>query len=59
MMESMLKQVADNVTGVIAPCGHYIPEEAPDFVVEHLLGFWNKGLSETSELFGRQVAQPW
>ncbi len=39
MMESMMKQVADNVTGLIAPCGHYIPEEAPDFVVEHLLEF--------------------
>jgi len=39
MMESMMRQVADNVTGVIAPCGHYIPEEAPDFVVGHLLEF--------------------
>lgn len=39
MMESMMNEVADDVTGVIAPCGHYIPEEAPDFVVERLVGF--------------------
>nr|WP_288452385.1 alpha/beta hydrolase [uncultured Pseudomonas sp.] len=43
MMESMACEVADNVTGAIAPCGHYIPEEAHDFVVEHLLGFLEWG----------------
>lgn len=41
MMESMMIEVADDVTGVIAPCGHYIPEEAPYFVVERLIAFLN------------------
>ncbi|MFJ1298687.1 alpha/beta fold hydrolase [Pseudomonadota bacterium AL_CKDN230030165-1A_HGKHYDSX7] len=39
MMETMLRRVADNVTGVIAPCGHYVPEEAPEFLVAQLRAF--------------------
>ena len=37
MMEQMMRSVATDVTGVIVPdCGHYVPEEAPDFLSERL-----------------------
>jgi pimeloyl-ACP methyl ester carboxylesterase len=36
----MMRMVADDVNALVVPhCGHYIPEEAPDFLVEHLLAF--------------------
>ena len=41
MMEPMLCSVADNVTGlVVANCGHYVPEEAPDELASALLDFF-------------------
>lgn len=34
------KQFADDVTGAPVPdCGHFLPEEAPDYVVDSLLAF--------------------
>lgn len=39
LMGRMLGAVADDVTNVVAPCGHYVPEEAPDFLIERLSGF--------------------
>lgn len=39
MMGRMMAEVANDVTGVVAPCGHYVPEEAPDFLVRHLRDF--------------------
>jgi haloacetate dehalogenase len=33
------------VTGRTTPCGHYIPEEAPDLLVEQMLGFFGAALS--------------
>ncbi len=39
MMGQMMSQVADNVTGVVAPCGHYVPEEAPDYLIDQLMTF--------------------
>lgn len=31
--------VADDVRGASVPCGHYIAEEQPELLIEHLLGF--------------------
>lgn len=40
MMEMMMRSVADDVTGLIVPeCGHYVPEEAPAYLLEHLCAF--------------------
>lgn len=40
MMERMMCEVADEVIGLVVPgCGHYIPEEAPEFVSERLTAF--------------------
>jgi microsomal epoxide hydrolase len=40
LMEQMMRNVADDVTGVVVPeCGHYIPEEAPAFLAERVLAF--------------------
>lgn len=39
LMGEMLSTVADDVTGAIAPCGHYVPEEAPGYLVERLKTF--------------------
>jgi len=37
---SSLQSLATNVTGVIVPLsGHWIPEERPDFVIDHLFKF--------------------
>ena len=37
-MGSMVEQVADNVTiKEVANCGHFIPEEAPQAIVEQVL----------------------
>jgi pimeloyl-ACP methyl ester carboxylesterase len=30
---------ADDVTGVVVPCGHWVAEEIPDVLLEHLLPF--------------------
>jgi pimeloyl-ACP methyl ester carboxylesterase len=36
----MMRGVADDVPGIVVPdCGHYIPEEAPEFLSEQVLGF--------------------
>ncbi len=41
-MESW-QRVASNVRGGIAEgCGHWIPEERPEWVVEHLLAFFGE-----------------
>ncbi len=35
------QQVAENVTGGSVPeCGHFIPEEKPEFVIEKALEFF-------------------
>jgi hypothetical protein len=40
MMEAMMRPVADNVTGiVVSGCGHYVPEEAPDYLSQQWLLF--------------------
>lgn len=39
MMADMLRTVADDVTGLVAPCGHYVPEEAPAYLNEQLIAF--------------------
>ena len=40
---SSLQSLASNVTGIIVPLsGHWIPEEQPQFVIDHLLKFGNK-----------------
>jgi haloacetate dehalogenase len=36
------RKVATDVRGHALPCGHYIPEEAPDALLEELLGFLGK-----------------
>jgi pimeloyl-ACP methyl ester carboxylesterase len=39
--EQSLRQVALDVRGAVVPdCGHFIPEEAPDVLVQHLLDFF-------------------
>lgn len=36
-----LKGIADTVTGgTIDACGHYVPEEAPEVVIEQLMSFF-------------------
>ncbi|WP_281407137.1 alpha/beta fold hydrolase [Methylobacterium sp. WL64] len=43
MMEPMMRPVAEDVTGLVVPdCGHYVPEEAPNFLAEHLINFLSK-----------------
>jgi haloacetate dehalogenase len=40
------KEYADDVRGEVVPaCGHFVPEERPDLLVEHLLGFLGGGVS--------------
>jgi len=39
LMGEMLSSVADDVRSVVAPCGHYVPEEAPGYLVEQLSAF--------------------
>ncbi len=34
------RRVASNVRGRALPCGHYLPEEIPDLLVDELLGFF-------------------
>ncbi|KAL4767865.1 alpha/beta-hydrolase [Aspergillus nidulans var. acristatus] len=42
-MVNLVKGFADNVEGgVIEECGHYLPEEQPDFVAERVLEFWGR-----------------
>jgi haloacetate dehalogenase len=36
------RRVADDVRGEALPCGHYIPEEAPDALLAHVLPFFNQ-----------------
>jgi hypothetical protein len=34
------EEYADDVRGeALTGCGHFVPEERPDLLVEHLLGF--------------------
>ena len=33
------RQVADDVRGETLPCGHYLPEEAPEMLLERVLPF--------------------
>jgi pimeloyl-ACP methyl ester carboxylesterase len=38
----MVKMVAENVEGgVIADCGHFVPEERPEEIVRHILAMTN------------------
>lgn len=40
LVEQMMREVADDVTGVVVPgSAHWVPEENPDFLLEHLMGF--------------------
>ena len=40
MLEGV-KKIAESVEGGIVPnCGHYIPEEAPDFIAKELIRFF-------------------
>ena len=39
----MVKMVAENVEGgVIADCGHFVPEERPEEIVRHVLALTKK-----------------
>ena len=39
--EQSLRRVADDVRGiVVADCGHFVPEEAPAVLLDHLLAFF-------------------
>jgi pimeloyl-ACP methyl ester carboxylesterase len=33
------KLYADDVTGAVFPCGHWVPEECPELLLKHLLPF--------------------
>ncbi|MCY0857422.1 alpha/beta fold hydrolase [Cupriavidus sp. D39] len=37
---SLWQEVASEVSGRAVPCGHYIPEEAPEVLQEEMLGFF-------------------
>ena len=37
---ALWRSVADDVTGYALPCGHYVPEEAPDAVLAETLDFF-------------------
>jgi pimeloyl-ACP methyl ester carboxylesterase len=39
LVPDQAKVYADDVTGVVVPCGHWVPEEIPDVLLEHLLPF--------------------
>jgi pimeloyl-ACP methyl ester carboxylesterase len=40
---AMVKMVAENVEGgVIADCGHFVPEERPEEIVRHVLAMTKK-----------------
>jgi len=39
------RRVAANVSGESLPCGHYIPEEAPELLLERILPFLRKSTS--------------
>jgi pimeloyl-ACP methyl ester carboxylesterase len=40
-MAETMKTVAQDVRGDVIPnCGHYIPEEAPDFLAKEMLAFF-------------------
>lgn len=42
-----LQQFAANVRGgIIEQCGHYVPEERPDYVIEQLLAFFGEEKNE-------------
>jgi pimeloyl-ACP methyl ester carboxylesterase len=39
-VEAMMREVADDVTGAVVPnAAHWIPEENPDALLEHLTKF--------------------
>jgi haloacetate dehalogenase len=37
---ALWQEVATDVSGRALPCGHYIPEEAPEPLLEEMLGFF-------------------
>jgi pimeloyl-ACP methyl ester carboxylesterase len=40
-VEASLRRVAENVRGIVVPdCGHFVPEEAPEFLTEQLFEFF-------------------
>lgn len=40
-VEQVMRQVADDVTGAVAPgAGHFLPEEAPEWTARTLIGFF-------------------
>lgn len=42
-VEEMMREVAEDVTGLIVPeSAHWVPEENPRFLTEHLLGFLDR-----------------
>ena len=36
------RAIADDVSGEALPCGHYIPEEAPEALLAHALPFLSR-----------------
>jgi pimeloyl-ACP methyl ester carboxylesterase len=41
-----LQDHASSLQGAIVPeCGHFIPEERPEWVIEHLLSFFSQPLT--------------
>jgi len=40
LLDTLRGVAASTCGGTIEPCGHYIPEEAPDIVIEQLTGFF-------------------
>ncbi len=42
MLHTMQAAASDVCGGVVTDCGHYIPEERPDYLVEQILSFFGK-----------------
>lgn len=43
LLEEMMREVASDVTGVIVPdCAHWVPEEQPEILVDHLMRFLDR-----------------
>lgn len=40
---ALWREVADHVTGHTLPCGHYLPEEAPELVAQESVTFFGSG----------------
>ena len=45
---ALWREVADDVSGGTLPCGHYIPEEAPDALLREALAFFQKSRDDNS-----------